>query len=260
MVGLFSMSLVLRVGFFLYGMYQDQHFDVKYTDIDYFVFNDAARFVFNGMSPYLRDTYRYTPLLSWLLVPNHYLNWIHFGKMVFVVMDLLTGVMILALLEIPNKRRRLILASLWLLNIMVITISTRGNAESVICFLVLLSLYFLRFGNYVLAGAVLGLAIHFKIYPIIYTLPIAVYIYFQKKDGLVSVVKIGLSVIAALTFSSYLMYHKYGTEYLEHAYLYHVLRTDHRHNFSVFHMLLYFESALPAESYWACLLYTSRCV
>ncbi|KAM3164782.1 GPI mannosyltransferase 1 [Lachancea thermotolerans] len=250
-VSLFLGALALRIGFFFYGIYQDKYFEVKYTDVDYFVFNDAASYVFHGLSPYLRDTYRYTPLLSWLLVPNHYLQWIHFGKMMFVLFDLLTGLLILNLLEAQSKRKKLILSSLWLLNFMVITISTRGNAESVLCFLILLSLYFLKARQFVLSGLFLGFAIHFKIYPIIYSIPIAVYVYRQRQGGLFNVFKVGISAIFALAGTSYWMYQIYGMEFLDNAYFYHLSRTDHRHNFSVFHMLLYFESALPTDSFWA---------
>ncbi|SCU91438.1 LADA_0F09956g1_1 [Lachancea dasiensis] len=249
--GLFVVAMGLRIGFFLYGMYQDAYLDVKYTDIDYFVFHDAAGYVSQGMSPFLRDTYRYTPLLSWLLVPNHRLPWIHFGKLIFVIFDLLTGVLILKLLETNTRRKRLLLASLWLLNFMVITISTRGNAESVLCFLIMLALYCLRFRYYVLFGLVFGLAIHTKIYPIIYSIPIAAYLFFQQRTGVLCLLRIGIATLTSLGATCYWMYRLYGPLFLEQAYFYHMYRTDHRHNFSVFHMLLYFESAQSGTTYGA---------
>jgi hypothetical protein len=66
----FAASIILRAVFLLYGLWQDAYSPVKYTDIDYFVFTDAARFISRGQSPYARDTYRYTPLLAWLIYPT----------------------------------------------------------------------------------------------------------------------------------------------------------------------------------------------
>lgn len=251
-------SFLVRLVFFLYGLYQDAHYKVRYTDIDYLVFHDAAGYVYEAWkrgqigSPYQRDTYRYTPLLSWLLVPDHYFQWFHLGKLVFVAFDLFTGIIIMDLVRkcVNQKSSKLYLwlSGLWLLNPMVITISTRGNAESVVSFLIMLTLWLLQRGSTMWSAVVYGLAIHFKIYPIIYCLPIAIFLY--KKDRRLSqVIAYGFWTLVALLISSGAMYKMYGSEFLEHAYWYHLYRTDHRHNFSLWNMLLYYDSARSTSSW-----------
>lgn len=75
-------STLLRVLLILYGEWQDAHMEVRYTDVDYLVFSDAASLVASGKSPYQRSTYRYSPLLAFLLVPNSIIHpsW---GKFLF---------------------------------------------------------------------------------------------------------------------------------------------------------------------------------
>lgn len=122
-------AIALRVVFFYYGLYQDATMALRYTDIDYYVFTDAARFMANGLSPYERETYRYTPLLAWLLQPTTL--WFSFGKAVFAAGDIVAGYAIIRVLKMQgvSDKKAALYSTVWLLNPMVATISTRGSSE-----------------------------------------------------------------------------------------------------------------------------------
>lgn len=169
-VPLFTIASALRILMLLYGMWQDAHSALKYTDIDYLVFTDAARFVAAGDTPYARDTYRYTPLLAWLLLPTAHRSFFEFGKVVFAVADLVAGWLAVRLLcsRGMSARRAGAFAAIWLWNPMVATISTRGSSEGLLGVLTMLLLWAVERRRVAVAGVVLGLAVHFKIYPFIY--------------------------------------------------------------------------------------------
>lgn len=77
----------VRAALLAWGAWQDAHLAVKFTDIDYEVYTDAAAFMAAGRSPYARSTYRYTPLLAAALLPNVTMHkaW---GKVLFCSADL----------------------------------------------------------------------------------------------------------------------------------------------------------------------------
>lgn len=188
---LFTIAGFSRAILILYGHWHDSNFEVKYTDVDYQVFSDAAEHVFNGNSPYKRTTYRYTPVLAYLLVPN---SMIHesFGKVFFSLCDLAVAILILEIFKsehtfsknqpqetsfLQRKYSNWWLLSVWLFNPLTLTISTRGNAESFQAFLVHATLLCIMKGWHFSGGIFYGLAIHFKIYPVIYCLPILLYLW-----------------------------------------------------------------------------------
>ena len=177
---LFTTSIIIRALLLAYGHIHDTLFTLKYTDIDYIVFSDAANHVCNGASPYNRETYRYTPLLAWILIPN--CSAPAFGKILFSLLDVLAGYVIYASIDIRThgEYARKLAMCFWLFNPLNIVVCTRGSAESVVCILVLFTLALLKSGWVRCAAILYGLAVHFKVYPIVYALPL--YLYCRTMD------------------------------------------------------------------------------
>ncbi|CAE7862400.1 PIGM, partial [Symbiodinium sp. KB8] len=169
----------------------------KYTDVDYVVFTDAAREVVasrpsvtpeaaseagDGMaawmfglgSPYDRATYRYTPFLAWLAVPNVTVAFA-WGKLVFAAVDVLVGWLIADILRARGvaPRAAAAYASLWLFSPIAANISTRGSADCIVVALSLLALRGIIRGHEVAAALWLGAAVHFKIFPALFAIPMA---------------------------------------------------------------------------------------
>ena len=266
---IFGAAILLRIVLLFYGLFQDAYSPLRYTDIDYFVFTDAARYVSRGRSPYDRETYRYTPLLAWLLIPTTWsgTGWFSFGKVVFATADIVTGWLTVLLLRSQaggsmSMERSLKYASIWLLNPMVATISTRGSSEGLLGVMVISLLWAITHRRIKLAGILLGLAVHFKIYPFIYAPSLLLYLsspipsskrsnaYGYYIEPLFSRANITLTISSLLTFVGLntVMYALYGHPFLQHTYLHHVTRIDHRHNFSPYNTLLYLSSSSPTYS------------
>ena len=277
---IFSSAILLRAILLVYGLIQDKYSPLPYTDIDYFVFTDAARYVSQGLSPYERETYRYTPLLAWILLPTTWLGtaWFSFGKILFALADIIAGWLIVLVLRSPagggmKTERALKFASLWLLNPMVATISTRGSSEGLLGVMVVALLWAVLSKRIMLAGVLLGLAVHFKIYPFIYGVSILWYLEPQgisntkirpvsseKKPSaawalqsllaFLTPTRIIFLVSSLTTFMALniFMYAIYSTPFLTHTYLHHLTRIDHRHNFSPYNTLLHLSSAIPSTT------------
>ncbi|KAF2110147.1 GPI mannosyltransferase 1 [Lophiotrema nucula] len=263
----FSAAILLRAVFLLYGLWQDANSPMKYTDIDYYVFTDAARFISQGRSPYARDTYRYTPLLAWFIYPTTWPgHWFSFGKVLFAIGDIIAGWMMFHILRTYQHmppQRALRFASIWLLNPMVATISTRGSSEGLLGVFITALLWAVLARRIKLAGMLLGFAVHFKIYPFIYAASIIWWLDAEDSDNFKKatptssdtqfnrafaffnserVILISYSLATFLQLNI-VMFFAYGTAFLEHSYFYHLIRIDHRHNFSPYNTLLYLKSS-----------------
>ncbi|XP_017778045.1 PREDICTED: GPI mannosyltransferase 1 [Nicrophorus vespilloides] len=346
-------AVIIRFCFISYGLYHDQYASVAYTDVDYKVFTDASRHVLNYGSPYSRNTYRYSPLIAFFLIPNITLHHA-FGKVLFSFTDVIVGLLIRAIvlhslklynghkqkheskapqvagetlkveyLNKPNikniryrkKSKRLegqlittckteseVQADtsmlLWLYNPLSIAIATRGNCDSIAGALVLLTLYCLQCKQkYFLAGLCHGLSVHFRLYPLMYSLAfymhLSKYSYYAtnnlfnytepkskkqkdaknadnqivetrktifKKQYLMYLVpntnqlRLVFGCLTSLVVLTSLFYYLYGYKFLYETYIYHLVRKDTRHNFSLFFYLQYLTAGVKNIGMWQSVL------
>lgn len=225
--GLFRFILIL------YGVYHDSSHALKYTDVDYYVFTDAASYILHPStlapgplagyiaekwriylgSPYERATYRYTPLLAIFLLPNASLQPL-FGKFLFSAADL--GIALLQYRYLTSfssskngtnvkkdkkqeeRTAKLLVASIWIFNPFVANISTRGSSESILGFMILLFLHFLQQNKINASAVVFGLAVHFKIYPVIYASSVLAYL--SRRGTLLNSHQVKFAIVSFGTF------------------------------------------------------------
>ena len=280
-------SLIIRYLIILITEYLYYNYGILYTDIDYHVFSDGAKHVAKLESPYERETYRYTPLLAALMIPNIKI-WYPIGKFLLSTIDVGVGYLIELLLKYQDNTNDdektfndIVKATrdetfygysslFYLYNPLTIVICTRGSADCIITFLVLLSLIYLEKRNYYLSALIYGFAVHFKIYPIIYAPSLFLYLIykeyvkntrqphepiqfcqriFYKIISTIKMVfkylftKVALSFVIISSgiffFFLSLFYKLIGYKFLYEYLLYHLVRKDHRHNYSIFYYTIY---------------------
>lgn len=236
------LAFLLRVLLVLYSSFHDINFSVSYTDVDYEVFTDAARYVLDGLSPFERHTYRYSPILALILTPNIFFS-SQYGKIIFSFVDILVAILIKKLI-VTNKTYDINVATkcacLWLYNPLTIVISTRGNADCLAALFVISTLYFLQSGFHLFAGLLHGVSIHYRLYPLV--LSIAMYFSLQMPNRIfvnINQFKFIFTCVLSLTILTAVSYYFYGYKFIYESLIYHVIRKDTRHNFSIFFYPLY---------------------
>jgi len=251
-LNLLLFGLIIRILTLAVIQYGERINNIPLTDVDYFVFSDAASFVRQGLSPYLRHTYRYTPLLAWLLIPGY--NFPLFGKIIFILFDWASACLI-------YKNFGKGPTAFYLFNPLTIGIAARGNAESIIVFVCLLALVTKDY--WWLSGPLLALAVHLKTYPAPWALTIWLYLAGKQNRILTdrklpwSLDGICYGIVSFISFSilTFLSYYYYAEEFLEHAHLHHLTRQDTRHNFSIWFLSFYI---LDGKSAYSSLCFISQ--
>ena len=226
-----------------------------YTDIDYAVFSDGAYLSSQNKSPLDRRTFRYTPFLADLLSllitpdadPDDPIGIL--GKILFAAADTLNGYLIYTLTPTTPTTALFF----WLYNPLPINICTRGSAESLLPLLpVLLTISLLTaarsYTRTALAGICHGVAVHGKIYPIIYSISYLTHLS-SDSNALATARNPHAILFTLVSAGTFLLLtalaHANHPLYLENGLLYHLSRVDHRHNYSPFFYPIYLLISQP---------------
>jgi GPI mannosyltransferase 1 subunit M len=254
-----------------------------------------------GESPYARTTYRYTPFLAAFLamLPSK-----ESGRYLFCVADAVCGWIILVYRRQSRAKRlkpaasgddatttnlltpRLQDAAWWLYNPLAINICTRGSAESLVVLLPVLCTVWIAASSQrkpqpsliaaVAAGLCHGVAIHAKLYPVIYTLSfmttfavstnttrrttskptisLLVRAFFEtlllwaRRLLAPAPIVFGFTAVATFAGLTYAAVLLYGDVALHEGLLYHFSRVDHRHNYSMHWYWIYLARARVGNS------------
>lgn len=111
--------------------------------------------------------------------------WFDWGKLLLSILDCIAGILLAMLYiilgtfkNVKNPEKSAILwSSIWLLNPFVINISTRGSIDVIIITLIYLFLVLILLGYLRLSALLYGFIVHMRIYPVIYSISICLYIY-----------------------------------------------------------------------------------
>ena len=242
------LGFLLRLSGVIIGNIYDKNSVLKFKDIDYLVVSDASLYVLQGLSPFERIAYRYTPILAYINIFDH-LFFYDFGIFLYITFDCAIAylIYILAIKETNSTKLGILYSGVWILNPLAAFDSTKGSSDSIICFLVILTCYFFKSRSYLLSGLVYGLAIHMRIYPIIFCLTFFISIdkgkfHFFNLGWWKNKIIFTFSTLLMFLLLNILFYKLYGYTYLFESLLYHFSITDVKHNLSVFFYMFYLAS------------------
>ena len=259
-----SLAVLIRLSFVLIGIALDTLSSSSnssfppYTDIDYSVYTRASFEIrlqpTLGGSPYAVPTYRYSPLLAILLLPNRY--FLSFGKIIFSIADasiasyLHTILLKFCACSLDYCER---VSFLWAVNPVTIIIATRGSSDAITNLLLLIVILKLFEKKYLFSGLLFGLLVHLRLFPVIYTPAILLFILRSKPKSAaepprkivhssflhsiqheydwIPAISFAISSLLFFALLSVLSWAAYGPAYLENALLYHVTRCRSTLNF-----------------------------